>query len=147
MASYEGPAPPSRTSNVHIVDGQPQFTPAAPVTAPVVEGPPRREEYERGQTLPTPPPRSSTTGHPEGPPVRVVGNEEEHPTESHALANAEPEIRGVAQLDTGRHGEEVKDLGWNEHPRGVPSPLVGGLPNEELWTLVRRFNKVCGLCK
>lgn len=35
----------------------------------------------------------------------------------------------------------MRDLGWNEHPAEVPKPLVGGLPNEELWTLVRRFNK------
>ena len=32
-------------------------------------------------------------------------------------------------------------MGWGDHPKDVPQPLVGGLPNEELWTLVRRFNK------
>ena len=32
-------------------------------------------------------------------------------------------------------------MGWNDHPTNVPSPLVAKLPNEELWTLVRRFNK------
>ncbi|KAI9746212.1 MAG: hypothetical protein M1818_000893 [Claussenomyces sp. TS43310] len=72
-------------------------------------------------------------------PESVEAHEEEQPTESHVLANAEPEEKGAAQID---HGEtEVKDLGWNEHPKDVPNPLVGGLPNAELWTLIRRFNK------
>lgn len=70
---------------------------------------------------------------------------EERPTDSHELANAEFEELGAAQVD---HGQtEVRDLGWNEHPVDVPAPLVGGLPNEELWTLVRRFNKVSLLSK
>lgn len=61
-------------------------------------------------------------------------------TDSHALAEADHDVKGAAQLN---HSEtEVKDLGWNEHPNDVPTPLVGGLPNEELWMLVRRFNKV-----
>ena len=64
-------------------------------------------------------------------------------TESHALANADHDEKGAAQ---NVHNEtEVKDLGWNDHPDDVPKPLVGGLPNEELWLLVRRFNKVTNL--
>ena len=62
------------------------------------------------------------------------------PTDSHALANADHEEKGAAQED---HFEtEVKDLGWNDHPKDMPKPLVGGLRNEDLWLLVRRFNKV-----
>ena len=61
------------------------------------------------------------------------------PSDSHALANADHEEKGHAQQD--HDGGEVRDLGWNEHPKDVPTPLVGGLPNEELWALVRRFNK------
>ncbi|KAL2061795.1 hypothetical protein VTL71DRAFT_7173 [Oculimacula yallundae] len=74
------------------------------------------------------------------PEITVAAPEEEHPTESHALANADHEEKGVAQINHG-HIEEVRDLGWNDHPSDVPAPLVGGLPNEELWTLIRRFNK------
>ncbi|KAI9830285.1 MAG: hypothetical protein M1826_004896 [Phylliscum demangeonii] len=60
-------------------------------------------------------------------------------TESHALAVADHDEKGAAQVE---HGElEVKDLGWHDHPELVPSPLVGGLDNEELWMLIRRFNK------
>jgi hypothetical protein len=74
----------------------------------------------------------------------VEAHEEETPTDSHALANADHDEKGAAQID---HDEtEVQDLGWGgdgfTKPSSVPNPLVGGLPNEELWTLVRRFNKV-----
>ena len=66
------------------------------------------------------------------------------PTESHALAleaakQVHPDEKGAAQLD---HEKEVVNLGWNEPKEQVESPLVGGLANEELWLLVRRFNKV-----
>lgn len=86
---------------------------------------------------------------------------EEVPTDSHALAQEaatgeDVDERGYAQRPhyespnnvggeggTGVRTEtEVKDLGWHETEDAVPNPLVGGLPNEELWTLVRRFNKV-----
>ncbi len=86
---------------------------------------------------------------------------EDVPTESHALAveaatGENSDLRGYAQRphynsprfdgeggidDTNRAATEVKDLGWHEKEIEVPNPLVGGLPNEELWTLVRRFNK------
>jgi len=64
------------------------------------------------------------------------------PTESHALAvqaAKQPEERGAAQAE---HEEEVVNLGWNEPKEAVSNPLVGGLSNEDLWVLVRRFNKV-----
>lgn len=63
----------------------------------------------------------------------------EEPTASHALAQADHELKGAAQID---HDAEVVDLGWHEPAEAMPKPLVGGLPNDELWILVRRFNKV-----
>ncbi|ORY17777.1 hypothetical protein BCR34DRAFT_610678 [Clohesyomyces aquaticus] len=60
------------------------------------------------------------------------------PTVSHALAMQEPEQKGAAQVE---HGEEVVNLGWNEPGDAVANPLVGGLANDDLWVLVRRFNK------
>ncbi|KAL8934208.1 MAG: hypothetical protein Q9216_006025 [Gyalolechia sp. 2 TL-2023] len=63
--------------------------------------------------------------------------DEDHATDSHALANADHDEKGAAQMN---ENDTVKNLGWNEHPKEVPG-LVGGLDNEELWTLVRRFNK------
>jgi hypothetical protein len=66
------------------------------------------------------------------------------PTESHALAMeaakaTDPTEAGAAQV---QHAEEVVDLGWNEPKELIAKPLVGGLSNEDLWLLVRRFNKV-----
>lgn len=63
----------------------------------------------------------------------------EGPTLSHALAQDHTDHGAVSLSD---EGAEVVDLGWNEPPEKIPKPLVGGLPNEELWLLVRRFNKV-----
>lgn len=62
----------------------------------------------------------------------------EAPTMSHALAEADHDEKGSAQIE---HFEgEVKDLGWNE-PGNIVQPLVGGLQNADLWLLLRRFNK------
>jgi hypothetical protein len=66
------------------------------------------------------------------------------PTESHALAldaakATHPAEAGAAQVP---HEKEVVDLGWNEPKEHIAAPLVGGLSNEDLWLLVRRFNKV-----
>lgn len=61
------------------------------------------------------------------------------PTASHALATSPTEEVGLVQQD---HDEEVKDLGWNEPKESIPTPLVGGMENEDLWVLVRRFDKV-----
>lgn len=63
----------------------------------------------------------------------------QEPTASHALALADHDEKGAAQQD---HDAEVQDLGWNEPKEKVAQPLVGGMDNEELWLLVRRFNKV-----
>ncbi|GME28298.1 hypothetical protein GTA08_BOTSDO05863 [Neofusicoccum parvum] len=60
------------------------------------------------------------------------------PTLSHALAMDDHEDKGVAQR---AHAAEVVNLGWNEPGEAIAEPLVGGLGNEELWMLVRRFNK------
>lgn len=68
--------------------------------------------------------------------AQAIGQE---PTASHALALADHDVKGQAQQD---HDEEVVDLGWNEPKEQIAAPLVGGLDNEELWVLIRRFNKV-----
>jgi hypothetical protein len=58
---------------------------------------------------------------------------------SHALATNVHDVQGAAQQD---HEKEVLDLGWNERKQDIPQPLVGRMDNEELWLLIRRFNKV-----
>lgn len=62
------------------------------------------------------------------------------PSISHELATDDHEIKGLAQQD---HSEEVLDLGWNQQKQEIAQPLVGGMDNEELWLLTRRFDKVC----
>lgn len=76
-------------------------------------------------------------------PEIVHGYTDEQPTASHQLADEAAERpteeKGFAEVN---HGDvEVKNLGWNETAAQVPSPLVGGLGNEELWALIRRFDK------
>jgi hypothetical protein len=69
----------------------------------------------------------------------------EEPTVSHSLAVTEKDEKGAVEAcDTpsDSNDEEVADLGWNEPQSHIPVPLVGGMPNEELWLLIRRFNKV-----
>jgi hypothetical protein len=61
-------------------------------------------------------------------------------TESHALATAEHDEVGAVQED--HFEEQANDLGWNSKEQDIPQPLIGGLSNEELVTLMRRFNKV-----
>ncbi|KAJ4291268.1 hypothetical protein N0V88_006270 [Collariella sp. IMI 366227] len=60
------------------------------------------------------------------------------PTFSHSLAAESQDHEGLAQKN---HGTGVLDLGWNEKKKDIAAPLVGGMDNEELWLLVRRFNK------
>lgn len=67
----------------------------------------------------------------------------EEPTMSHALANSSPSnprMTGAAQLKSGALDAEVRNLGWAKAQ--MATPLIGGLNNEEVWMLVRRFNKV-----
>lgn len=37
---------------------------------------------------------------------------------------------------------EVKDFGWNVSPSKVPAPVMNGISNDDLYMLLRRFNKV-----
>lgn len=67
-------------------------------------------------------------------------------TTSHALATGAEGDDHDARLGAAqRAGKEDKtsNLGWQANGVGTDT-LVGGLPNEELWTLVRRFNKASG---
>jgi hypothetical protein len=64
------------------------------------------------------------------------------PSDSHALAETGVQDGDPVGLAQASHEEpEVKDLGW-AHDDIKPAPLVGGLPNDDLWTLIRRFDKV-----
>ncbi|KAM5352800.1 hypothetical protein ACJ41O_005522 [Fusarium nematophilum] len=74
-------------------------------------------------------------------PEMIETHSEEAPTASHALAQESSTLdeKGASQI---QHDDvEVKNLGWNDKAQHVPQPLVGGLKNEDLWTLIRRFDK------
>ena len=58
---------------------------------------------------------------------------------SHILATQQHELSGAVK-EAGKE-DHITNLGWQANAKGVDT-LVGGLPNEELWTLIRRFNKV-----
>ena len=60
-------------------------------------------------------------------------------TDSHKLATSEQPISGAVQ-EAGRL-DTITNLGWQANAKGVDT-LVGGISNEDLWTLIRRFNKV-----
>ena len=60
---------------------------------------------------------------------------------SHQLATGADGIRGGAVQEAGKE-DRTTNLGWQANAVGVDQ-LVGDLPNDELWTLVRRFNKAC----
>lgn len=61
------------------------------------------------------------------------------PSLSHSLATNDHVEKGLAQQ---YHEDEVLDLGWKqEKHEESAAPLVGGLDNEDLWLLIRRFNK------
>ena len=64
---------------------------------------------------------------------------QEYPTDSHELAQNH-EGSGAAETEQ-RKGCEVADLGWDKEPEEIPS-LFLDYTNDELWTLIRRFNQV-----
>ncbi|EGR47070.1 uncharacterized protein TRIREDRAFT_64916 [Trichoderma reesei QM6a] len=78
-------------------------------------------------------------------PEIIEAYDEQVPTASHALAEESIQAddqaasKGASQL--GHDDVEVKNIGWNQKAQSVPQPVVGGLRNEELWTLIRRFNQ------
>ncbi len=104
------------------------------------EGPPPAEGTSIGEAvmdfLPIPNPASLDSETQE-----TANSLTEAPTLSHLLAVEDHhEEKGAAQKN---HSEEdVADLGWNEKKEAIAAPLVGGMDNEELWKLIRRFNKV-----
>ncbi|KAJ9239214.1 hypothetical protein DTO169E5_4504 [Paecilomyces variotii] len=65
------------------------------------------------------------------------------PTDSHALAveqiHPDQDEKGIVQKAGATTG--LTDVGWNRRPDDVDSPLVAGWSNEDLWMLIRRFNK------
>ena len=52
------------------------------------------------------------------------------------------EAPALGQGDSERADDpDLEDLGWSKDPK-IPVPILHGMSNEDLWILVRRFNKV-----
>jgi len=62
--------------------------------------------------------------------------------DSHDLALREPKIQGAIQKQSlGESGLKVNDLGWHKDPSDMPDGLIGGVSNDSLFAMIRRFNK------
>ncbi|GLA69221.1 hypothetical protein AtubIFM55763_008404 [Aspergillus tubingensis] len=61
------------------------------------------------------------------------------PTDSHVLSKVDQDEKGLAQK--AGQTDTVTDVGWNQHPDELDEQIVSGISNEDLWMLIRRFNK------
>jgi hypothetical protein len=61
---------------------------------------------------------------------------------SHEIARKDYSVRGAVQQNQGVPVNGVRDIGWHRPPTEIPDPLIGGLPNGRLFSMIRRFNKV-----
>ncbi|KAI9732272.1 MAG: hypothetical protein M1818_007591 [Claussenomyces sp. TS43310] len=116
--------------------------------------PPAMEEPSEGEWDHHPTPSSShqsATSHP-GPTHMEKANAiveeaanvliKSFAADSHDLALEDHEIKGAVQTHPMRKSSnDVRDLGWHKTPVEIPDPLIGGLSNGRLWSLIRRFNK------
>jgi hypothetical protein len=64
--------------------------------------------------------------------------------DSHELAHKVPEVRGAIQTNnpTSSNADLARDIGWHKANVEIPDPLIGGYTNGELFSFIRRFNKV-----
>ncbi|KAF7959421.1 hypothetical protein EAE96_001040 [Botrytis aclada] len=61
--------------------------------------------------------------------------------DSHEMARKDYGIRGAVQQHHGSSVNGIRDIGWHRPPTEIPDPLLGGLSNGRLFSLIRRFNK------
>ncbi|KAJ5155866.1 hypothetical protein N7492_008669 [Penicillium capsulatum] len=61
------------------------------------------------------------------------------PTDSHVISQLEPDEKGLAQQTS--ESADLTDLGWSNPADCIEEPLIVGLANEDLWMLIRRFDK------
>jgi len=63
--------------------------------------------------------------------------------DGHEIARKAPPVAGAVQDHQNRSNEsDVRDLGWHLQSHELPDPLIGELSNGELFSRIRRFNKV-----
>lgn len=62
--------------------------------------------------------------------------------DSHAMAQTDYGAVGAVQTQPKTTHAGVRDIGWHRPASKIPDPLIGELPNEKLFAMMRRFNKV-----
>jgi hypothetical protein len=65
----------------------------------------------------------------------------EGPTDSHALSKFSPDDEAKGLAHRAGETEHVSDIGWGKSDI-IEERIVPGLSNEDLFLLIRRFNKV-----
>lgn len=76
------------------------------------------------------------------------GLQKELNPDSHELAHHNPTIRGAVtqhQVAGVLDGRAITDIGWHKDPTLIPDPLIRGYSNGEVFSYIRRFNKVSEL--
>jgi len=73
--------------------------------------------------------------HPLRPPMSLTTSKDTLPTSSHALAAVDEDE--ILTLDS-----QAGNLGWNKSPDEMANPIIEGIENDEVWMLLRRFNKL-----
>ncbi|KAB5518140.1 hypothetical protein GE09DRAFT_978386 [Coniochaeta sp. 2T2.1] len=71
------------------------------------------------------------------------GLQKELNPDSHELARENPAIRGAVTEHgaAGMDGRAITDIGWHKDTALIPDPLIRGIPNGDLFSYIRRFNK------
>ncbi|KAI1008089.1 hypothetical protein K3495_g131 [Podosphaera aphanis] len=61
---------------------------------------------------------------------------------SQEMAQSSPKIKGAIQIhELGEDTSSVRDIGWHKSTTEIPDPLIGGIANRKLFSMIRRFNK------
>lgn len=61
--------------------------------------------------------------------------------DSHDIARRSLDQGGAVQTHPGSN-DGIRDIGWHRKNYEIPDPLIGDLPNGQLFARIRRFNKV-----
>ncbi|EAW09845.1 DUF3292 domain-containing protein [Aspergillus clavatus NRRL 1] len=69
-----------------------------------------------------------------------ISHDDLGPTDSHILSQVEPEEEAKGLAQKAGVTNKVSDIGWGESDE-IEERIVTGLSNEDLWMLIRRFNK------
>lgn len=59
-----------------------------------------------------------------------------------ALAKEKTAVAEDRSTKLAQNDVALVDLGWHKDPEHVTHPVVDGMSNEDVWLLIRRFNKV-----